>query len=142
MWKDVDVITITDSGEFVSFINELCEIGKPIIFDGDLSCSNTGITKLPNNLTVNGILCCTDNGFTKLPNNLLVKNSLDCSGNNLRCLPSDLSVNGSIFLYYNNIVKEIKCIDDSKIIMDHKQRKTYIRVVKINRIKKLITKSK
>lgn len=134
MWDNVDTIVINLSDEFISYIDFLCQCGKPIIINGDLSCSNSGIKRLPDNLTIMGSLHCTDNGLTELPNNLLVHVSLDCSCNNLTSLPDDLKVGGSLFLYYNNIRKEIKCVDESKITMDHEQKELYIRVCKINRI--------
>jgi len=134
MWEDVNTIILSDSGEFISFINILCEIGKPIIFDGDLWCSNSGIKKLPDNLTVKGSLRCTDNKLRALPKGLVVTGYIECSCNKLTSIPDGLKVNGQLFCYYNNITKKIISVDEINISMDNEQRDIYQRVIKIQKI--------
>ena len=63
-------------------------------------CGCTGLTSLPDNLTVGGSLCLTGcTGLTSLPDNLTVGGSLYlrfCTG--LTSLPDNLTVGGSLYL--------------------------------------------
>ena len=66
---------------------------------GDLDLRGTGITSLPDNLTVGGYLDlegCT--GITSLPDNLTVGGSLDLRGTGITSLPDNLTVGGYLDL--------------------------------------------
>ena len=66
---------------------------------GSLYLRGTGITALPDNLTVGGSLDlenCT--GITALPDNLTVGDSLDLRGTGITALPDNLTVGGSLYL--------------------------------------------
>ena len=72
--------------------------GKPF-YGGYLDLRGTGITVLPNNLTVGGYLDlenCT--GITALPNNLTVGGYLDLRGTGITALPDNLTMGGSLYL--------------------------------------------
>ena len=72
--------------------------GKPF-YGGYLDLRGTGITALPDNLTVGGSLDlenCT--GITALPDNLTVGGSLDLRGTGITALPDNLTVGGSLDL--------------------------------------------
>ena len=72
--------------------------------DGKLSYSDylylqgTGITALPDNLTVVGYLDLQDTGITALPDNLTVVGSLYLQGTGITALPDNLTVGGSLYL--------------------------------------------
>ena len=59
---------------------------------GNLDLSNTGITSLPDNLTVGGWLDLRGTGVTALPDNLAVGGWLDLSGTGITALPDNLTV--------------------------------------------------
>ena len=65
--------------------------GKPF-YGGSLDLRGTGITALPNNLTVGGYLYLRGTGITALPDNLTVGGSLDLSGTGITALPDNLTV--------------------------------------------------
>ena len=69
-------------------------------YAGDLDLDGcTGITSLPDNLTVGGYLDldgCT--GITSLPDNLTVGGYLDLDGTGITSLPDNLTVGGSLYL--------------------------------------------
>ena len=72
--------------------------GKPF-YGGSLDLRVTGITALPDNLTVGGSLDlenCT--GITALPDNLTVGGYLDLRGTGITALPDNLTVGGSLYL--------------------------------------------
>ena len=68
----------------------------------------TGITALPNNLTVGGSLYLSGTGITALPNNLTVGGSLDLRGTGITALPDNLTVGGSLYLRGTGITGEVK----------------------------------
>ena len=82
---------------------------KPF-YGGSLYLRGTGITALPDNLTVGDYLDlenCT--GITALPDNLTVGGSLDlenCTG--ITALPDNLTVGGSLYLRGTGITGEVK----------------------------------
>ena len=63
-----------------------------------LYLSGTGITQLPDNLTIGGSLDLSGTGITQLPDNLTVGDSLDLSGTGITQLPDNLTVGGSLDL--------------------------------------------
>ena len=65
---------------------------------GSLDLSGTGITALPDNLTVGGSLDLSDTGITALPDNLTVGGYLDLSDTGITALPDNLTVGGSLDL--------------------------------------------
>ena len=81
------------------------EVDGPI--DGDLDLSgNTGITALPDGLSVGGSLYLRGTGITALPDGLSVGGSLDlqdCTG--ITALPDGLSVGGYLDLRGTGITK-------------------------------------
>ena len=69
----------------------------------------TGITALPDNLTVGGSLYLRGTGITALPDNLTVGGFLDlenCTG--ITALPDNLTVGGSLYLRGTGITGEVK----------------------------------
>ena len=81
--------------------------GKPF-YGGYLDLSGTGITALPDNLTVGGYLDLRGTGITALPDNLTVGGSLDLSGTGITALPDNLTVGGSLDLRGTGITGEVK----------------------------------
>ena len=65
---------------------------------GSLDLRGTGITALPDNLTVGGYLDLSGTGITALPDNLTVGGYLDLSGTGITALPDNLTVGGSLYL--------------------------------------------
>ena len=65
---------------------------------GYLDLRGTGITSLPENLTVGGYLDLRGTGITSLPENLTVGGGLDLSGTGITSLPENLTVGGSLYL--------------------------------------------
>ena len=66
---------------------------------GSLDLENcTGITALPDNLTVGGTLDLRGTGITALPDNLTVGGYLDLRGTGITALPDNLTVGGSLDL--------------------------------------------
>ena len=79
-------------------VNLVIKDGKPF-YGGSLDLRGTGITALPDNLTVGGYLDlenCT--GITALPDNLTVGGSLDLRGTGITALPDNLTVGGYLDL--------------------------------------------
>ena len=64
------------------------------IKNGNLDLRCTGITSLPDNLTVGGSLDLRCTGITSLPDNLTVGGSLYLSGTGITSLPDNLTVGG------------------------------------------------
>ena len=64
--------------------------GKPY-YDRSLDLRNTGVTSLPDNLTVKGRLYLHDTGITSLPDNLNVRYDLDLSDTGITALPDNLT---------------------------------------------------
>ena len=58
----------------------------------------TGITSLPDNLTVGDSLYLRGTGITSLPDNLTVGGYLDLRGTGITSLPDNLTVGGSLYL--------------------------------------------
>ena len=71
--------------------------GKPF-YGGSLDLRVTGITALPDNLTVGGSLDLRGTGITALPDNLTVGGSLYLSGTGITALPDNLTVGGYLDL--------------------------------------------
>ena len=71
--------------------------GKPF-YGGSLDLRGTGITALPDNLTVGGSLYLRGTGITALPDNLTVGGYLDLRGTGITALPDNLTVGGSLDL--------------------------------------------
>ena len=69
-----------------------------LYYGGSLDFSGTGITSLPENLTVGGYLDLRGTGITSLPENLTVGGWLDLSGTGITSLPENLTVGGSLDL--------------------------------------------
>ena len=65
---------------------------------GNLDIQGTGITVLPEGLTVGGSLDLRGTGITVLPENLTVGGSLDIQGTGITVLPEGLTVGGSLYL--------------------------------------------
>ena len=65
---------------------------------GWLDLRGTGITSLPDNLTVGCSLDLSGTGITALPDNLTVGGSLDLRGTGITALPDNLTVGGSLDL--------------------------------------------
>jgi len=66
---------------------------------GSLDLENcTGITALPDNLTVGDSLYLRGTGITALPDNLTVGGYLDLRGTGITALPDNLTVGGSLYL--------------------------------------------
>ena len=79
-------------------VNLVIKDGKPF-YGGSLDLRGTGITALPDNLTVGGYLDlenCT--GITALPDNLTVGDYLDLRGTGITALPDNLTVGGYLDL--------------------------------------------
>jgi hypothetical protein len=74
---------------------------------GWLDLSGTGITSLPDNLTVGGSLDLSGMGITSLPDNLTVGGWLDLSGTGITSLPDNLTVGGSLYLRGTGITDPI-----------------------------------
>ncbi|WP_418186763.1 hypothetical protein [Aliarcobacter lanthieri] len=77
---------------------ELKKDGEKLVYDGSLDLSGTGITSLPDNLSVGGSLYLSNTGITSLPDNLSVSGYLDLSNTGITSLPDNLSVGGSLYL--------------------------------------------
>ena len=71
--------------------------GKPF-YGGSLDLRGTGITALPDNLTVGDSLDLRGTGITALPDNLTVGGYLDLSGTGITALPDNLTVGGYLDL--------------------------------------------
>ena len=65
---------------------------------GSLDLRGTGITALPDNLTVGGSLYLRGTGITALPDNLTVGGYLDLRGTGITALPDNLTVGGYLYL--------------------------------------------
>ncbi|MFP9482766.1 hypothetical protein AB6D47_14755, partial [Pectobacterium brasiliense] len=74
-------------------INHVVNDNDSIVIEGDLSLlGGTGITSLPDNLSVGGSLDLRGTGITSLPDNLSVGGSLYLRGTGITSLPDNLSV--------------------------------------------------
>ena len=71
--------------------------GKPY-YGGSLYLEGTGITSLPEGLTVGGSLDLRGTGITSLPEGLTVGGYLDLEGTGITSLPEGLTVGGSLYL--------------------------------------------
>jgi len=72
------------------------EDGQRFNLDGDIDLRGTGITTLPDNLTVGESLDLCGTGVTALPDNLTVGDSLDLRGTGISTLPDGIKVSGEI----------------------------------------------
>lgn len=66
--------------------------------DGNLDLSGTGITTLPDNLTVGGWIDLRDTGVNALPDDLTVGGWLDLGNTKITALPDNLTIGGSLDL--------------------------------------------
>ena len=79
-------------------VNLIIKDGKPF-YGGSLDLRGTGITALPDNLTVGGYLDLRGTGITALPDNLTVGGSLDLENyTGITALPDNLTVGGYLYL--------------------------------------------
>ena len=78
-------------------VNLIIKDGKPF-YGGYLDLRGTGITALPDNLTVGGYLDLRGTGITALPDNLTVGDYLDLRGTGITALPDNLTVGGYLDL--------------------------------------------
>ena len=85
---------------------------------GNLYLSGTGITSLPDNLTVGGWLDLSGTGITTLPDNLTVGGSLGLSGTGITSLPDNLTVGGRLYLSGTGITDRRKELHKVKILLD------------------------
>ena len=85
---------------------------------GSLDLSGTGITALPDNLTVGDSLDLRGTGITALPDNLTVGGWLDLSGTGITALPDNLTVGGGLYLSGTGITDGIKALHKVKILRD------------------------
>jgi hypothetical protein len=72
--------------------------GERFDLGGSLYLRGTGITSLPDNLTVGGYLDLEGTGITSLPDNLTVGGYLDLRGTGITSLPDNLTVGGYLDL--------------------------------------------
>ena len=77
---------------------------------GSLDLSSTGITSLPENLTVGGWLDLSDTPIKSLPKCLTVGDSLYLSGTPIKSLPKCLTVGGSLYLRGTPIKSLPECL--------------------------------
>lgn len=83
----------------------ITELPDDLTVGSSLDLSNTGITKLPDNLTIGGSLYLRNTGITKLPDNLTVRGTLDLSYSAIIELPDNSTVGGSLDLRCSGITK-------------------------------------
>ena len=74
-----------------------------INYKGSLDLYGTGITSLPDNLTVGGSLDLRGTGITSRPDNLTVGDYLDLRGTGITSLPDNLTVGGYLDLHGTGI---------------------------------------
>jgi hypothetical protein len=90
---------------------------------GSLDLENcTGITSLPDNLTVGGYLDLRGTGITSLPDNLTVGGYLDLRGTGITSLPDNLTVGGSLYLRGTGITNERKELKKVKAFYEGKYK--------------------
>ena len=101
--------------------------------DGSLDLRGTGITSLPDNLTVDGWLDLSGTGITSLPDNLTVGGWLDLSGTGITSLPEGLTVGGSLDLSGTGITDTSKVCRNFNVDMVDKiwKNRKYIKCDKI-----------
>ena len=88
-------LNLTNSG--------ITSLPEGLTVEGNLDLGNTGITSLPKSLTVEGNLDLGNNiGITSLPEGLTVKGNLDLSFTHIWSLPEDLTVKGNLDLGFCN----------------------------------------
>jgi hypothetical protein len=66
-------------------------------FSGSLYLSGTGITSLPDGLSVGGSLYLSGTGITTLPDGLSVGGYLDLSGTGITSLPDDIKIGETVY---------------------------------------------
>ena len=71
-----------------------------------LDLRGTGITSLPDNLTVGGNLDLRGTGITSLPDNLTVGGNLYLFGTGITSLPDNLTVGGNLYLFGTGITNK------------------------------------
>ena len=73
-------------------------IDGKINYKGSLDLRGTGITSLPDNLTIGDSLYLRGTGITSLPDNLTIGGSLDLRGTGITSLPDNLTIGGYLDL--------------------------------------------
>jgi len=84
---------------------KITQLPDNLTVNGNLSLSNTPIIKLPNNLTVNGGLYLSDTPITKLSDTLKVSGDLYLNGTPITKLPDNLTINRDLYLNRTLITK-------------------------------------
>jgi Leucine-rich repeat (LRR) protein len=74
-----------------------------IDYESYLDLSNTPITSLPDNLTVDGDLDLSNTKITNLPDNLRVNGGLYLSNTKITNLPDNLKVEGDLYIHKTNL---------------------------------------
>ena len=95
---------------------EVNEDGK-LSYGGSLDLRGTGITSLPDNMTVGGSLDLEGTGITSLPDNLTVGGSLDIRGTGITALPDNLTVGGYLDLGGTGITDTQKVNKDAPKVL-------------------------
>ena len=106
---------------------KLEEKGGIFYYGGSLDLRGTGITSLPDNLTVGGYLDLRGTGITSLSDNLTVGGSLDLRGTGITSLPDNLTVGGSLYLRGTGITNTNKVVRKSIDFFEWRN-KAYIKV--------------
>jgi len=83
---------------FIEKWGDLQLLNEEGLYGGYLDLRGTGITSLPEGLTVGGSLDLSGTGITSLPEGLTVSGSLDLSGTGITSLPEGLTVGGALYL--------------------------------------------
>ena len=90
--------TLNYSGSLYISGTGITSLPDNLTVGGSIYISGAGITSLPDNLTVGGSLDISGTGITSLPDNLTVGGYLDISGTGITSLPDNLTVGGSIYI--------------------------------------------
>lgn len=111
--RNKEGICIYDGGNLYCSSSELTSLPDNLTVNGSLICAHNLLTSLPDNLIVNGYLDCCFNELTSLSDNLIVDSDLKCSFNQLTKLPKGLNVGG--WLDCRNNPEELELPKDAKI---------------------------
>jgi hypothetical protein len=93
-WFDWELANKSCKEDLIKLIKK----NRYVDWAGDLYLRGTGITALPENLSVGGYLDLQGTGITALPENLSVGGYLDLRGTGITALPENLSVGGYLYL--------------------------------------------
>ena len=94
---------------------------------GYLDLRGTGVTALPDGLTVGGSLYLRGTGVTALPDSLTVGGSLDLEGTGVTALPDSLTVGGSLYLRGTGVTDTSKVKRDAPQLLSWRNGR-YIKV--------------